>query len=65
VQTLTEIDFPTRNVDRRAGDPPILYADASAIQKEIGWLPQRCASTAMIGDAWRWFSLNSIGFEVE
>jgi len=61
-KTTTKIEFPTRSVDRRAGDPPILYADASAIQKEIGWVPQRGALTTMIGDAWRWFEVNPEGF---
>jgi UDP-glucose 4-epimerase len=61
-KTETNFDFSTRNVDRRAGDPPVLYADSSSIQKEIGWQPQRGALTTMIDDAWRWFEANPEGF---
>jgi UDP-glucose 4-epimerase len=59
----TNIDFATHAVDRRAGDPPILFADASAIRREIGWDPHRGDLEAMITDAWQWVQANPEGFE--
>lgn len=61
----TDIDFITRNVDRRAGDPPILYADASAIHREIGWHSRRGELATMIADAWLWFKGHPDGFEAK
>lgn len=39
---------------RRAGDPPILVADASHARTELGWQPAYSALDTQIGDAWRW-----------
>jgi UDP-glucose 4-epimerase len=40
---------------RRPGDPPELYADASKIQRELGWKTQRTDIAQTIESAWRWF----------
>jgi len=37
---------------RRPGDPAILIADSSLVQKELGWKPQYNNLEAIIGDAW-------------
>ena len=39
---------------RRAGDPPVLVADASRARELLGWRPARTALEDQIGDAWRW-----------
>ena len=39
---------------RRAGDPPVLVADAARAQEVLGWRPARAALDDQISDAWRW-----------
>jgi UDP-glucose-4-epimerase GalE len=39
---------------RRAGDPPVLTADASKAGRELGWTPKLSAVGDIIDTAWRW-----------
>ena len=39
---------------RRAGDPPVLYADSGKIKRELGWQARRTDIRATIASAWRW-----------
>ncbi len=39
---------------RRAGDPPILVADAARARKELGWAPRYTDMEQIIESAWRW-----------
>ncbi len=39
---------------RRAGDPPVLIADASQAHQQLCWKPQHSAIEEMIGTAWHW-----------
>jgi UDP-glucose 4-epimerase len=41
---------------RRPGDPPVLFADASKVGRELGWVPAHTDIAEIIGTAWRWFS---------
>lgn len=47
---------------RRPGDPPMLYADASKIEREIGWKAQRTDVRVAIESAWRWMRANPSGY---
>lgn len=47
---------------RRPGDPPALYADASKIERELGWRAQRTDIAETILSAWRWFSAHPDGY---
>jgi UDP-glucose-4-epimerase GalE len=47
---------PFREGPRRAGDPPVLVADASHAGKVLGWKPQHSELEAIIRDAWNWHS---------
>jgi UDP-arabinose 4-epimerase len=38
---------------RRAGDPPVLVADATEAQRVLGWTAKR-GIEEMVGSAWRW-----------
>jgi UDP-glucose 4-epimerase len=40
---------------RRAGDPPMLYADPGKILRELGWRASRTDVAQTIESAWRWF----------
>ena len=39
---------------RRAGDPPVLVADAGRAREVLGWEPTRAALSDQIADAWAW-----------
>lgn len=47
---------------RRAGDPPVLYADPSKIQRELGWRATRTDIREAIGNAWGWFQRRPRGY---
>lgn len=55
-------DVPVQVEPRRAGDPPELVADASALQTDLGWTPQFPTIERMIQDAFRWHRDNENGY---
>ncbi|HKO50194.1 MAG TPA: UDP-glucose 4-epimerase GalE [Polyangiaceae bacterium] len=55
-------DFRIESGPRRPGDPPALYADASKIQRELGWIARRTDIREMIESAWRWFEKHPRGY---
>ena len=52
---------PAREGPRRAGDPPVLIADASQAGKILGWKPRRSGLEAIVESAWRWHSKGKTG----
>lgn len=55
------IQIPTEFAERRAGDLPAFYADASRAQTELGWQPQYTLED-MLADSWNWQKQNPNGF---
>jgi UDP-glucose 4-epimerase len=49
--------------DRRAGDPPALYADSSKAQQELGWQIQYTNVKDIIATAWKWHQSHPNGFD--
>jgi UDP-glucose 4-epimerase len=47
---------------RRAGDPPALYADPSAIRSELGWKARFTELDGIVATAWRWHRANPNGY---
>jgi UDP-glucose 4-epimerase len=47
---------------RRPGDPPSLFADASKIQRELGWTAKHTDVRGIIESAWRWFERHPDGY---
>jgi UDP-glucose-4-epimerase GalE len=47
---------------RRPGDPPELVADASKIQRELGWSPKFTDLRSIIHTAWEWQRRNPNGY---
>ncbi len=41
---------------RRPGDPPILVADGSLAQRELGWRPAHSSPNEMVRSAWTWMT---------
>jgi UDP-glucose 4-epimerase len=52
-----KVKVPYEIVERRQGDIATCYADASKIEREIGWKAKRDL-TQMVQDSWRWEKLN-------
>jgi UDP-glucose 4-epimerase len=47
---------------RRQGDPAVLYAEASRIRQDLGWVPKRADLTTIVADAWKWHSTHPHGY---
>ncbi|HAV14047.1 MAG TPA: UDP-glucose 4-epimerase GalE [Opitutae bacterium] len=62
VEVVTGLKVPVVEDERRAGDPPALYADASKAQRELGWQVQYPNVKEIIKTAWRWHEKNPSGF---
>ena len=43
-----------REGPRRAGDLPVLVADASNARKALGWSPKITGMVGIVDSAWRW-----------
>jgi UDP-arabinose 4-epimerase len=50
--------IPIRTGPRRAGDPPVLTADASKARRELRWTPRLSSIDDIIDTAWRWRQLS-------
>ena len=64
VETVTGLKVPVVESERRAGDPPALYADSSKAQQELGWEIQYTKIEDIIATAWKWHQANPEGFGV-
>jgi|SRR6478735_6032185 len=63
VRRVVERPFKVETGPRRAGDPPSLYADASKIERELGWRAKHTDIADAILSAWRWFSSHPDGYD--
>lgn len=54
VKEVSGVDFTIQEGPRRAGDPPTLVADASRIQKTLGWQPQHDDLRSIVETAFNW-----------
>lgn len=46
--------LPTRDMPRRAGDPPALACDSSKLKRELGWSPAHASIEAIVESALGW-----------
>ena len=51
---LTGKDIPVQISPRRAGDPPVLAADAQEARRILGWQPEHSSIENIISTAWQW-----------
>ena len=63
VREVTGADVPVEVVARRAGDPPVLVADATLAQHDLGWRARRPALRDIVADAWRWHTARPRGYD--
>ncbi len=51
---ITGHPIPLRDDPPRAGDPPVLVADASRARQALGWTPRYTDLDTLIAHAWQW-----------
>jgi UDP-glucose 4-epimerase len=51
---VTGINFKVIMAERRAGDPPVLVADAKKAKEILGWSPQYADLETIVTSAWKW-----------
>lgn len=56
VERITGKAVPHENCPRRAGDPPVLVADASFARQKLNWIPQYTEIDKIVETAWNWHS---------
>ncbi len=54
IRSVTGIDFPVRESQRREGDSPILVADSSKLKQRLDWKPRFDDLKYIIKTAWDW-----------
>jgi len=59
---VTGRDIPVEKGPRRPGDPPMLYANADKIKRELGWAAKQTDIKLTIASAWKWFETNPDGY---
>ncbi|MFA5293418.1 MAG: UDP-glucose 4-epimerase GalE [Phycisphaerae bacterium] len=63
VKKVTGKDFKVTEVARRAGDPPVLTANAAKAVKELGWKLKYPQLEKIVETAWLWHSKNPEGYK--
>ena len=59
---VTGRSIATKVCPRRAGDPPVLVADARKARDVLAWEPQSADLETIIEDAWRWHRAHPHGY---
>jgi UDP-arabinose 4-epimerase len=54
VERIAQRHIPAKRAPRRAGDPPVLIADAAKAAQVLGWRPQYSCIDSIAESAWRW-----------
>jgi len=62
VRRVTGKEVPVKVGPRRPGDPAVLFADATKIQRELGWQPKYREIEPIVETAWRWFQNHPFGY---
>ena len=55
--------IPVVEHPRRAGDLPVLCADASKITRELDWKPKHTDLQSIVASAWAWHKSHPRGFD--
>jgi UDP-glucose 4-epimerase len=62
VRRVTGHAIPTREVERRPGDPAVLVAGSDKIKRELHWQPQFSGLEAIVRSAWDWRRAHPEGY---
>ena len=63
VEKVTGMKVPVVEKERRAGDPPALYADATKAKTELGWRVQYPSIEPIVETAWKWHKSHPNGYD--
>jgi len=64
VRRVTGHPIPAVESARRPGDPAILVASSSRIQRELDWRPEHAGLETIIASAWEWHQRHPHGYSV-
>lgn len=56
IEKISGLTIPIKEEPRRAGDPPVIYADNSKARKMLGFNPQYSDLETIVKTAWQWHS---------
>ena len=59
VEAVTGKKVPVTMGPRREGDPPVLVADSTRLQKELGWKPEFSSPRQIVETAWAWATIRA------
>ena len=62
--TISQMDIPFQYLKRRPGDLAECWSDPSKAEEDLGWTAS-LDLYAMVGDSWRWQTLNPRGYDRE
>jgi UDP-glucose 4-epimerase len=62
VRKVSGRDFRVVESGRRAGDPPVLTADAAKARTELGWRPEKTDLEEIVATAWKWHNSHPDGY---
>jgi UDP-glucose 4-epimerase len=62
VRRVTGVEFKVKEGERRAGDPPELFADPRKIKAEMDWRARITNLDEIVRSAWEWFRANPRGY---
>jgi UDP-glucose 4-epimerase len=54
VREVSGVDFPVREAERRAGDPPAIVAGADKVRQLLGWRPEHADLREIVDAAYGW-----------
>lgn len=60
-ETVTGLEVPFEIHARRPGDPPVLVADSSQAERELGWIRRHSGIDEILRTAWQWENSESAG----
>jgi UDP-glucose 4-epimerase len=62
VRDVTGREVVAESAPRRAGDPPVLVADAAAARRDLGWAPRIPGLRDIVASAWTWHGAHPHGY---
>lgn len=62
VKQISGVDFEVTLGPRRPGDPPRLVADASRLERELGWQARHSELETIVRSSWLWQSTHPEGY---
>jgi UDP-glucose-4-epimerase GalE len=61
-EAVSGLKVPVKEGPRRAGDPPMLVANADKIRRELGWAPNYADLRSIVETAWNWHRAHPNGY---